>query len=71
MDPKKIGIYVNAKEGKVVRITSPYWLPEAPDWVLVTSDPNATLLAVRQVIKEKRLMRDPSGVVWGSLPLRE
>ncbi|MBI4200996.1 MAG: hypothetical protein HY531_01750 [Chloroflexi bacterium] len=71
MDPKKIGIYLNAKEGKVVRITSPYWIPEAPGWVMVANDPNATLLAVRQTIKEKRLMRDASGVTWGSLPLRQ
>ncbi|MBI2171503.1 MAG: hypothetical protein HYU30_05720 [Chloroflexi bacterium] len=71
MDPKKIGIYFSAKEKKVVRITSPYWLPEAPDWVMVTSEPNATLLHVREVIKEKRLLGDPSGVTWGTLPIRE
>ena len=71
MDPSQIGIYINAQEGKVVRITSPYWIPEEPDWVLVTNEPNATLLAVREMIKEKNLMSDPSSVVWGSLPLRE
>lgn len=71
MEPSKIGIYINAQEGKVVRITSPYWIPEEPDWVLVTNEPNATLLAVREMIKEKKLMSDPSNVVWGRLPLRE
>jgi hypothetical protein len=71
MEPDKIGIYFNAQERKVVRITSPYWLPEEPDWVMVTGEPNATLLAVRDVIKEKGLMSDPSEVGWGSLPLRD
>ena len=69
MDPNKFGIYLNAKDGKAVRITSPYWLPEEPDWVLVTSDPNATLLRVREIAEEKKLVSESSGVVWGSLPL--
>ncbi len=71
MDPRQIGIYVNVKEGKVVRITSPYWIPTEPDWVMVTNDPNATLLAVRDLIKERRMMPDPSKVTWTSLPLRD
>ena len=71
MDPIKIGIYVNVEESKLVRITSPYWVPEEPEWTLVTSDPNATLVAVRAMITEKKLMPDPSGVQWTGLPLRE
>ncbi|MFB3091988.1 MAG: hypothetical protein ACE1ZD_02180 [Dehalococcoidia bacterium] len=71
MDPSKIGIYVNASEGKIVRITSPYWIPEEPDWVLVTNNPNATLVAARDMIKEKGLIADPSEVVWTRLPLKE
>lgn len=70
MDRDKIGIYVNPGEGTVVRITSPYWLPEEPDWKLVTSDPNATLLAVRQAIKDNGIMQDASDVVWTSIPDR-
>ena len=70
MDRDKIGIYVNANEGTVVRITSPYWLPEEPDWKLVTGDPNATLIAVRQAIKDKGIMQDASDVVWTSIPDR-
>ena len=69
MDPNKFGIYLNAKDGKAVRITSPYWRPEEPDWVLVTSDTNATLLRVREIAEEKKLVSESSGVVWGSLPL--
>jgi len=71
VDPSKIGIYVNASEGKIVRITSPYWIPEEPDWVLVTNNPNATLVAARDIIKEKGLIADPSEVVWTRLPLKE
>ena len=70
MDRDKIGIYVNPSEGTVVRITSPYWLPEEPAWKLVTSEPNATLVAVRQAIKDKGIMQDASGVVWISIPDR-
>lgn len=68
MDRDKIGIYVNPGEGTVVRITSPYWLPEEPDWKLVTGDPNATLLAVRQAITDKGILQDASEVVWTSIP---
>ncbi len=71
MDSTKVGIYLNAKDAKVVRITSPYWIPEAPDWVLLTNEPNASLVSVRQTIKDKKLMSDPSGVAWGSMPVRE
>ena len=70
MDREKIGIYVNPGEGTVVRITSPYWLPEEPDWKLVTGDPNATLVAIRQAITDKGIMQDASGVVWTSIPDR-
>ena len=71
MDPSKIGIYLNATKGKIVRITSPYWIPEEPEWVLVTNNPNATLVAARDIIKEKGLIADPSEVVWTRLPLKE
>ncbi len=67
----KFGIYVNASENKVVRITSPYWLPEEPDWVFVTDEVNATLLKIRDVIKEASLADDPDAVIWGRIPLRE
>ena len=70
MDRDKIGIYVNPGEGTVVRITSPYWLPEEPDWKLVTGDPNATLVAIKQAITDKGIMQDASGVVWTSIPDR-
>lgn len=66
---EKFGIYLNASEGKVVRITSPYWFPEEPDWVYVTNEVNATLLAIREMIREQSLSQDPDGVTWGRIPL--
>ena len=71
MEQSQMGIYLNAKEATVVRITSPYWIPEEPDWALVTNDPNETLLRIREIISEKSLMSDSSSAHWGNIPLRD
>ena len=67
----KFGIYLNAAEGKVVRITSPYWFPEEPDWVYVTNEVNATLLQIRDLIGEKNLSHEADSVSWGRIPLKD
>ena len=67
----KFGIYVNPKDGEVVRINSPYWLPEEPDWVFLTPEVNSTLLQIRDLAKEKGLSDDPDTLVWGRIPLKE
>ena len=67
----RFGIYLNPGEHKIVRITSPYWLPEEPEWVYVTDEVNATLLRVRDIIREKSLAPDPGSVTWGRIPLKE
>ena len=67
----KFGIYLNAVEGKVVRITSPYWFPEEPDWVYVTNEVNATLLQIRDLIGEQNLSKDAESVGWGRIPLKD
>ena len=67
---EKFGIYLNSKEGKVVRITSPYWIPEEPPWVLLTPEANATLLQVQELAGERGLVSDPSAIQWGSIPVR-
>ena len=67
----KFGIYLNAAEGKVVRITSPYWFPEEPDWVYVTNEVNATLLQIRDLIGEKNLSQEADSVSWGRIPLKD
>ena len=67
----KFGIYLNAAEGKVVRITSPYWFPEEPDWVYVTNEVNATLLQIRDLIGKKNLSQEADSVSWGRIPLKD
>ena len=66
----KFGIYFNGKENQVVRINSPYWIPDAPDWLFLTEEVNATLLQIRDLIKEKGLLLVADDVVWGSIPLQ-
>ena len=67
----KFGIYLNAKENQVVRINSPYWIPEEPNWVLLTNEVNATLLDIREMAKEKGLSDDSGSITWGIIPLKE
>ena len=65
----KFGIYLNAKENQVVRINSPYWIPEEPDWVFLTSEVNATLLTIRELAQEQGLSSDSESLTWGTIPL--
>ena len=65
----KFGIYLNSKENQVVRINSPYWIPEEPDWVMLTAEVNATLLEIRAMAQEQGLVADSSGITWGRIPL--
>jgi hypothetical protein len=67
----RFGIYLNPQEHKVVRITSPYWFPESPDWTYVTNEVNATLLKVREMVREKSLAANPDAVTWGRIPLKD
>ncbi len=69
MDPSKIGVYLQPRDGKLLRITSPYWIPDTPEWVMITNDPNVTLLAAREIIGERGLMEDVEGAFWGRLPM--
>ena len=67
----KFGIYVNSKVGEVVRINSPYWLPEEPDWVFLTPEVNSTLLQIRDLAREQGISDDPDNLVWGRIPLKK
>ena len=64
-------IYLNAKETQVVRINSPNWIPQEPDWVLLTNEVNATLLDIREMAKEKGLSDDSGSITWGIIPLKD
>ena len=68
---QKFGIYLNLNEKKVVRITSPYWFPEEPDWMYLTDEVNATLKSIRELIGEKKLLNDAESVQWGQIPLKD
>ena len=68
---EKFGIYLNVEEGMVVRITSPYWFPPEPEWVVVTKEVNATLIDIRTIIKDNQLYDDSDAVVWGRIPLQD
>ena len=67
----KFGIYLNPKDKLVVRINSPYWIPEEPEWVLITPEVNATLLQIREIVGDKSLVPDATEVDWGTIPLRD
>jgi len=61
---QKFGIYLNIKELKVARINSPHWIPSAPDWVFLTPEVNTTLLKIRQLAREQKLVSEPDKLVW-------
>ena len=67
----KFGINLNAKDNQVVRINSPYWIPDEPDWVLLTNEVNATLLNIREMAKDKGLSNDSGSITWGIIPLKD
>ena len=67
----KFGIYLNDQEKKVVRINSPYWFPQEPEWVFLTPEVNATLLSIRELAAEQGLTQDAAALTWGTIPLRE
>ncbi len=67
----KFGIYLNPKENTVVRITSPYWVPDPPDWVYLTDQVNSLLTTLRELVRERELTPDPNALQWGSFPVQD
>jgi hypothetical protein len=67
MQGEKFGIYLNLKELKAVRINSPYWIPSGEDWTLITSEVNATLLRIREIVRQKGLAEQSEKVIWGGI----
>ncbi|MBE0480864.1 MAG: hypothetical protein IBX68_07785 [Dehalococcoidia bacterium] len=61
---EKYGIYLNTREKKVMRITSPYWIPSGNDWIMLTKEVNSTLLTIRDIAREKGI-GDADSIVWG------
>ena len=62
------GIYLNTKDGKAVRITSPHWMPPAPDWIFVTNEVNATMVSIREMVRAQKLFSSPEQIIWGQIP---
>jgi len=67
----KFGIYFNARDNQVVRINSPYWIPQEPHWVFLTPEVNATLLQIREMAREKGISSGADSIVWGTIPLKD
>ena len=67
----KFGIYLNVQEKVVVRINSPYWIPDEPEWIYLTPEVNATLLQIRDMTKGRNLLPEADQVVWGTIPLKD
>ncbi len=65
----RFGIYLNPAESRVVRINSPYWIPEEPEWVFLTPEVNATLLQIRKLAGEQGVSPTPEAITWGAIPL--
>ena len=61
----KFGIYLNVKEGKAMRITSPHWIPSGDEWTLLTPEVNTSLLKIRELAKERGVFSDPERITWG------
>lgn len=65
MHHDRFGIYLNVREGKVMRISSPYWIPSGDEWKLLTPEVNTTLLRIRELAGEQGLAENPESIVWG------
>ena len=64
---QNFGIYLNKVDHKVFRIGSPYWLPSGPEWEVLTTDVNATLLRARE-LAGKKSVANPENITWGEYP---
>ena len=67
MEHEKFGIYLNVKQLKVVRINSSYWIPSGKEWVFITPEVNATLLTIRELVRQRNLVNQPDKIVWGGI----
>ena len=67
MQREKFGIYLNLRELKVVRINSSYWIPSGEEWVFITPEVNATLLSIRELVRQRKLVDLPDKIVWGGI----
>ncbi|MBI2886856.1 MAG: hypothetical protein HYY02_06575 [Chloroflexi bacterium] len=64
MAEQKAGIYLNTQSNKVRRVGVGVNAPGGQEWVKITDDPNAGLLAIRDEAKKKGLGAKPEEIQW-------
>lgn len=64
MDKSNFGIYVNIKALTVVRINSPYWVPQSPDWIFLTPEVNMPLIRIRDLARTKNVCSQADAIDW-------
>ncbi len=64
MAGKGPGIYFNRKTKEVVSINGHQEHLDLKGWLRVSDDSNLRLLAVRKLLRERRLVRDETRVYW-------
>ena len=67
----RFGIYINSSSMKAVRISSPYWIPDEPDWKYLTDDVNTTMVEIRRLAGESGMVKLPEKLMWGSIPPKD
>jgi len=64
LEINKFGIYVNIKQLKVVRINSPYRVPQPPDWIFLTPEVNMPLIRIRDLARTKNVCSQADAIDW-------
>ena len=64
MAEQTAGIYLNKQTSKVRRVGIGVGAPSGSEWVKVTDDPNAGLVAIREQVKQKNLGANAESVQW-------
>ena len=64
MAEQMAGIYLNQQTSKVRRVGIGVSAPSGSEWVKVTDDPNAGLVAIREQAKQKNLAANAEAIQW-------
>lgn len=59
-----VGIYLNTATSQVARVSAPPLVPQGNEWKKVTDDPNASMLAIRTIIRRENLVANPDSITW-------
>ncbi|MBI4300427.1 MAG: hypothetical protein HY677_04765 [Chloroflexi bacterium] len=64
MSGSKLGVYVNKKTGKAMRVSAPPLAPPETEWVRLADDPNLGILAIRDLARSKGIVPTPDTIQW-------